>query len=66
MLKYAMSAFVQVSRTPECRCHPRAREPVLIFGFAPRLIYTYTSNYSNVGLYAYDKHSVVSLLTRAF
>src|ERR1035437_8725128 len=22
-----LSAFVQVSRTPECRCHPRAREP---------------------------------------
>ena len=42
------------------------KRDLLIFGFAPRLIYTYTANYSNVGLYAYDKHSVISLLTRAF
>lgn len=37
-----------------------------LYGFTPRLAYTFTHNASNISLYAYDRNQVQMGLTRAF
>ena len=37
-----------------------------LYGFTPRLAYTFTHNLSNISLYAYDRSQVQMGLTRAF
>jgi len=37
-----------------------------VYGFTPRLAYTYTHNASSIPLYAYERHQVQMGLTRAF
>ena len=37
-----------------------------VYGFTPRLAYTFTHNASNISLYAYDRNQVQMGLTRAF
>jgi hypothetical protein len=37
-----------------------------LFGFAPRLLFTYTYNFSNVKFYEYDRFDTALTLTRSF